>query len=130
MLAPAGNPIKFGLKPRLKPVFNGYTAVWCNSGTAALALSILLAKRLKPVPQSDVIIPAYACPYLVSACAFAGFKFSLFDLDQNNTAYSLDYLKSVINEHTIAIIAINFLGIQERLQELKNLTKSINITLM
>lgn len=130
MLAPAGNPIS--LEHRIKPVpeFAGYRFVWLNSGTAALALSVLLAKTIKQTSQPEVVVPAYACPDLVAACAYAGVKCRLCDLSQNNTSYSLEHLQSVINDNTIAIIAINFLGIAEHLPELARLAKTHNIALI
>ncbi len=128
MLAPAGNPVIFGFAKKARPAFDGYTPVWLNSGTAALALAIELAKQKKRVEKPEIIIPAYACPDLVSACEYAGVRCRLCDLDQNNTAYSLQFLRSIINENTIGIIAINFLGIEERLVELSKLANENQIT--
>ena len=130
MLAPAGNRIKLGFNAPLKPVFDGYKAIWLNSGTAALALSVLISKKIKNISNPEVIIPAYTCPDLVAACAHAGVKCRLCDLDQNNTGYSLENLETLINDNTIAIIAINFLGIQERLFEISEMAKKNNVFLI
>ncbi len=130
MLAPAGNRVQFGFQTESLPKFDGYSPIWCQSGTAALALSILVAKQLKSIEQAEVIIPGYACPDLVSACAFANTKCRLSDLEISNTAFSLEHIESVINDRTIAIVAVNFLGIEERLAELKALASKHNILLI
>ena len=52
-----------------------------QSGTAALAAAISAAKLLKNKNYPEVILPAYACPDLVSAAVFAGVKPVLVDLE-------------------------------------------------
>ena len=101
-----------------------------NSGTASLALSILIAKNLKKISNPEVIVPAYACPDLVAACAYAGVKCRLCDLAQNNTSYDINLLESLINENTIALAAINFLGIQERISEIFSIVQKKDILLI
>lgn len=130
MLAPAGNRIRFSFDSKPFPEYRDYSLAWCQSGTAALALAIMAAKLKKPVDNPEVIIPAYACPDLVSAAAYANTQCRLCDLDINNTAYSLDEITSCINDNTVAIVAVNFLGIEERLQELKKLADENQILLI
>ena len=130
MLAPAGNRIQLGLQTRELPCFEDYDLAWCQSGTAALAIAINVAKKLKQTQSPEVIIPGYACPDLVSACAYTDTKCKLCDLELNNTSLSLEHVKASINENTIAIIAINFLGIQEQLPELKAIADKNKITLI
>lgn len=120
-LPPAGNAVR--LRPRLPlPVFAGYRDLWLNSGTAALALAFLHAhwQRLE-IRNPEVVLPAYGCPDLVSAAVYAGLRPVLADIDAADPAYDLSALEAAINENTVAVVAVNFLGIAERLEAIRKL---------
>ena len=87
-----------------------------NCGTAALALAVLDAMAAKKVPgQPEVLLPAYCCPDVLSAVHFAGARPVLVDLEANSTHMDLACIRAGLSECTVAIIAVNFLGIAERL---------------
>ena len=130
MLAPAGNSITLVDSTESAADFSGYHSTFTHSGTSALAAAISIAKQHKPVAQPEVIIPAYACPDLISAAAFNNIKCRLCDLEQNQTGYSIQSLRDAINDNTIAIITVNFLGIQEQNKLVKELADQHDLLLI
>jgi len=132
-LSPAGNKISliqnslnFGYE------IDGYTDVWVDSGTSALALALLDIKRkVQRVSIPKVIIPGYCCPDLVAAAVYAGIKPVVVDICINDASYDLDALSAAISdESVVAIIAVNFLGVKERLAEIKALIAHRSIKLI
>jgi dTDP-4-amino-4,6-dideoxygalactose transaminase len=121
-LPPVGNPIalKRGEYPALP--FDNYTAHWVQSGTAALALALLIAReRQNHIASPTVILPAYGCPDLIAAAEYAGVRPLLVDIAADDPGYDLAQLAQAIDATTIAVVAVNFLGIRERLPELRNI---------
>ena len=119
-LPPVGEKIIWRGKPKPLPTYEGFDAYWVDSGTSALALTIIAAKQLHPeVENPEVIIPAYGCPDLVAAAVFAKVQPVLVDIGKDDPGYDLDQLENAINDNTIAVIAVNFLGISDRLAEIK-----------
>lgn len=118
-IAPAGNRIVVSGEG-IAPAFNGFQPVWTDSGTSALALALLLAKhRFPDIECPEVILPAYGCPDLVAAAVFAGVKPVIADIGADDPAYAPDALQGVLTSRTIALVAVNFLGIRERLEDLR-----------
>lgn len=92
------------------------------SGTAALAMAVALAcQRKSNVEKPEVIIPAYGCPDLVAALVFQGAVPILVDLAPNSPWMDLDALKASITGATVAIVAVDFLGMAERLSVIAQL---------
>jgi dTDP-4-amino-4,6-dideoxygalactose transaminase len=123
-LSPAGNKISLEHEPQIFDYkVAGYSAAWVDSGTSALALALLDAKAKAPqVKFPKVIVPGYCCPDLVAAAIYAGVKPLVVDVCVDDASYDLDALQAAIaDENVIAIIAINFLGVKERLSEIKKL---------
>jgi dTDP-4-amino-4,6-dideoxygalactose transaminase len=120
-IPPAGNPIaltKGGDLPR----FNGYGTTWLNSGTAALSFALSTARARQPEnDQPEAIIPAYGCPDLVSAALHAGVTPVLCDIGPGDPAFSTSEIAARITPRTVAVVAVNFLGIAERLDSLRTL---------
>lgn len=93
--------------------------VFFQSGTAALAAALIACKAARGVGQPEVLLPAYACPDLLSAVNFAGLQPVLVDFEENKPWMSIPDLTAKINDRTIAVIAVNFLGIPERIAEIR-----------
>lgn len=99
-----------------------YNKYWVDSGTSALALALLDAKaHFSDLPAPRAIIPGYCCPDLVAACVFAGIEPVVVDVAFNDPSYNLDELSTQLDHRVVAVIAINFLGIAERLEQLRDL---------
>lgn len=120
-LPPVGNSIC--LAPRLPlPAFEGYRDLWLNSGTAALALAFLHARRMQPERNDpEVIVPAYACPDLVAAAVHAGVRPVVVDIQENDPGYDLKALQQSLGENTLAVVAVNFLGLTDRLDAIRRI---------
>lgn len=123
-LSPAGEPVAWPGKGHAQelPTFPDYIGTWVDSGTAALALAFTaLHKRRPDVSQPEVIIPAYCCPDLVAAAVHAGVKPVAVDIQVDDPSYDLEALREAISENTLAVVAVNFLGIAERTDRLTEL---------
>lgn len=104
------------------PFFAGYKAQWLESGTAALALAMQAARHARPkVERPQVVLPAYGCPDLVAAAVFARLEPVLADIQPLDPGYSMEALKAAITSQTVAVVAVNFLGIAERLSCVREL---------
>jgi dTDP-4-amino-4,6-dideoxygalactose transaminase len=119
-LPPTGNPIHLGGADSA-PTFSGYRPHWVQSGTAALALGLMAAKAARPgLRNPSVILPAYGCPDLIAAATYAGLQPVLVDIDVDDPGYDLDALARAIDADTVAVVAVNFLGIRERLTAIRD----------
>lgn len=123
-LPPAGNRIVFGQSGE-PPVFSGYRATWVQSGTAALALALQISKMRAPhIEMPEVLLPGYACPDLIAAAVFAKLRPVLVDIGADDPGYDLTALESALSPNTVAVVAVNFLGLRERLSALRALLSS------
>ena len=122
-IAPVGNPISLGTHTSTltltHPIFDNKKSRLYQSGTAALAAAVLVAKKRKSYQNPEVIIPAYGCPDLVSAIIYAQCKPVLVDIEGTTPYLKLDELETKLNDQTIAVIAPWFLGIPERFEEIR-----------
>jgi len=124
MLPPVGNKIILSGVGAL-PKFPAYSPVWLDSGTSALALAlILIRERSGNISEPKVLIPAYACPDLIAAAEFAKVKPVLVDISPSDPSFDLASLQENIDHSTVAVLAVNFLGIRERLPEIKAMLPS------
>jgi dTDP-4-amino-4,6-dideoxygalactose transaminase len=126
-LSPAGNKILLELQPHaFNYVIAGYAAAWVDSGTSALALALLDVKAKAPhIKSPKVIVPGYCCPDLIAAAIYAGVKPVVVDICIDDASYDLAALAAaIVDDNIVAVIAINFLGIKERLPEIKQLLQN------
>lgn len=104
------------------------------SGTAALAAALVATlkmceKKQKP-GKPEILLPAYACPDLISATVFAGIKPVLVDFEMQSPWLQLAELESLITDNTVAILAVNLFGISERWPLLRTLADKYNLVLI
>jgi dTDP-4-amino-4,6-dideoxygalactose transaminase len=122
-LPPAGHAIALAptdASPLRWP--DGYRAIAVSSGTAALGLALLAARLRHPeITAPEVVLPGYGCPDLVAAARFAGVRVVLADIGAADPGYDIESLRQVVGHDTVAVVAVNFLGIAERLSELRKL---------
>jgi dTDP-4-amino-4,6-dideoxygalactose transaminase len=118
VLPPVGEPILLGPEGD-PPEFPGFHPVWTQSGTAALALAVQLAAERRPdIRAPEVLIPAYGCPDLVAAVRFAGARPVLVDIGADDPAFDPEALEGAWSSSVVAVVAVNFLGIRERIEDL------------
>lgn len=133
-LPPAGNPVlaQSSTNPEacFESVFGHHAVFMYGSGTMALAAALIAAKEAIGVSKPEVLIPAYACPDLVSAAIYAGVRPVLVDLELNRPWMDLKQLRARITSNTIAVIAVHFLGLSERLGQIRNLLAGTDILLI
>lgn len=108
-----------------------YDSVYVNNGTAALSLAVKLSViRGRASNKSEVILPAYGCPDLIAAVVAQGARPVLVDLEEARPWMNLEAVESAITRHTVAIIAVGFLGIPERLYALKRIADAQGVALI
>ncbi len=130
-LRPTGNPIMHQRKPFDENMFYPYKISFYQSGTAALAASIIATIKCYPdIETPEIIIPVYCCPDIVSAIIYANAKPVTVDLEENLPWLCIQSVEEAITDNTVSIIAVNFLGIQERIQILKKICTDNSIALI
>lgn len=130
-IRPVGNKIRLKHKKFKSCLFAPFIFSGYQSGTAALAAALVCVKQQQTHTKSpEVLLPAYACPDLISACLFANIKPVLVDFQENTPWMSLEDLTSKVNANTISVIAVNFLGIPERIQEIRQATQKSNLLII
>lgn len=133
-LPPAGNSIVVssgGLsRGDIEQIWPPFTVRWYGSGTSALAAAVSAAVAKRAVQTPEVLVPAYGCPDVVSAVLFAGARPVLIDLVPRRPWLDLEAIERRISRDTVAIIAINFLGIQERVERLQTLAAAAGAVLI
>ncbi len=133
-LPPAGNPIAVSggrMSPdELARSWSPFAVRWHGSGTSALAAAVVAAIARKPVKEPEVLLPAYSCPDVVSAVLFAGAKPILIDISRDRPWLDLDVAERRVGSDTVAIIAVNFLGIPERIEQLRSLAATVDAVLI
>jgi len=96
-----------------------YSTAFCGSGTQSLSMAVRASINIKGGQQKpEVIIPAYGCPDLVAAIVAQNARPVLVDFIDDSPVMDIDALQDAVNERTVAIIAVNFLGLHERLSAL------------
>ncbi len=137
-LPPVGNPVCLNINrdtaTTLPSFLSPQQATFYDSGTSALAAAIKAAvgtaSKLKNIEVAEVLMPAYACPDLISAAIFAGVKPVLVDLEEDRPWLNLSKLDAASTNNTVAIIAVNLFGISERWAQLRELAKEKNLVLI
>ncbi len=127
-LPPVGNPLILkaadaaSCDTALRRVADAYVPVFADSGTAALAAAlrgIMEQRGAAPDDRPQVLIPAYACPDLLSAIDHAGAEAVLVDLQAGRPWLDLQALRAAISPRTLAVIAVNLFGIAERIEAIQ-----------
>lgn len=108
-----------------------YVAEYTDSGTSALSLAIALTMAARPERKpAEVILPAYGCPDLIAAVVAQGAKPVLVDLQPESPWLDTGGVKSAITDTTVAIVAVDFLGLAEQLEPLSSICINAGIALI
>lgn len=116
VLRPVGEPVDLSALMNKPPQIEwppGYSPLFVNSGTAALALALQLAEGTRHRPGGEVIIPGYGCPDLVSAVVYAGFAVTCVDTLSDSPFMDTEALAEAVGPNTIAVVAAHFFGMRE-----------------
>lgn len=100
--------------------FDGYRAFGYGSGTEALAAGLLVAVATSNTLHPEVIIPAYACPDIVSAAMLAGVKPVLADLLPESAWLDPVSVANSLSLSTVAVVYVRFLGLPANDQALRS----------
>ena len=132
MYRPAGNSIVIERAAVEADLFNPFRCRFIQSGTAALAVAMAACIKMKEMQAgtSEIIVPAYACPDLVSAVLYAGARPVLVDLDEGSPFLSCEHILKRISANTVAIVAINFMGLSGNILQLKQACKNNGLLLI
>ena len=132
-LPPVRRPVPLGWRTRGEPLdaaFAGYAVRIYNSGTEALAMAIADARLRSGATAPEVILPAYGCPDLVAASLFAGVRPRLVDTASGQWGYDLDSLAKTVSTNTVAIVAVNLLGVGDQALELRAIATANGLALI
>lgn len=100
------------------------------SGTAALAQAMVSCAARSSATAPEVIVPAYGCPDLVAACLYASVYPRLVDIAPSGWSYDQQSLSANLSRNTVALVAVNLLGVGDGSAELVRLCKDHNIPLI
>jgi len=109
-IRPVGEPVKLTSTTTIEE-YSGFDSSYLQSGTQALQLALTYAKKKCQSDAPEVILPAYACPDLISACVGANVKPILVDLAPDMPFPNTEDILALSNEHTVGVVLVNFLGI-------------------
>ena len=102
-----------------------------GSGTQALTAVIEeCVSRRSGIEAPEVILPAYGCPDLVSACVGAGAIPRLVDVAANRWGYDPARLSGALGPRTVAIVAVDLLGIGDDAEALQCSAKTVGAALV
>lgn len=115
--------------------FPGHHVHLVSSGTAALALALLDARRRHGASRAEAIIPAYGCPQLVSACLYASVRPRVVDTARDSAGrdcwgYDPERLRAALSPDTVAIVAVNLLGVGDQVAEMLPLAREAGACLI
>lgn len=133
IVRPVGSqiPLPADDSPPVWPWEADYHVEFLGSGAEALSVSIALAMADRTVcGVPEVIMPAYGCPDLVAAVVAQGGMPVLVDFVSEQPVMDERHVVSVISENTVAVLAVGFLGIPERLELLSRICKEYRVWLI
>lgn len=100
------------------------------SGTASLSRAIAECAARHPSPSPEVILPAYGCPDLVAACVHASVRPRLVDVAQSGWKFDSDSLNRSISSATVAVVAVDLLGVGDDAEALRRICDAHRISLI
>lgn len=127
-------PLRGGRAPAVRSAliefFGGRQARLYASGTASLSQAIAQSAARHPTRSPEVILPAYGCPDLVAACVHASVRPRLVDIAPSGWKYDPDRLNSSISPDTVAVVAVNLLGVGDDAAALRRTCDERHVSLI
>jgi len=133
ILPPVRRPVPLGSRwasESLDTFFVGHGVRVVGSGTQALALAIKDSAVRSHSSRPEVILPAYGCPNLIAASVYAGVRPRLVDTAKGQWGYDLDQLAAALSKDTVAIVAVNLLGVGDQAERLREIATASAIPLI
>jgi len=93
--------------------------MFLQSGTAAIAAGLQAAIRDTKAPAPEVVVPAYSSPDIIKAIRFVGAKPVPVDFEANRPWLDPQQLEDKITSRTVAVVAVRFLGLPERVDTIR-----------
>lgn len=107
------------------------TGVTAVRAVASGRTAIFLALQALGIDRGhEVVIPSFICPVVVDAVIASGARPVLVDNETDTPGLSPDYLQSVLNERTRAVIVAHVYGVPARIAEIREITERHGITLI
>ena len=132
-LPPAGERVVSEASAPDAPGFDAfispYRATFYDSGTSALAAALISVAKGAP-GGAEVLMPAYACPDLVSAAVFAGLMPVLVDFEAGRPWLDRADLERKRGRRTVAVVGVDFLGIPEQGERLREFARVHGLALI
>ena len=114
----------------LNRYFGGADVHLFGSGTEALTAVLAECASGHRTSTPEVVIPAYGCPDLVSACMGAGVFPRLVDVAVEGWGYDLRSLSRSLSSCTVAVVAVNLLGVGDDAESLAKLSRDAGAALI
>jgi len=73
--------------------------------------------------RPEAILPAYGCPQLVSACLYAKVRPRVVDVAPGQWGYAPQALRAALGPDTVAVVAVDLLGVGDQAAELLPLAR-------
>ncbi len=110
--------------------FGGRRITLYASGTAALSQAMSECAASSSSSAPEVVVPAYGCPDLVAACVHASVFPRLVDVAPSGWSYDPQGLERSLSRNTVAIVAVNLLGLGDDSSNLHRLCQMKGIRLI
>lgn len=101
-----------------------------ESGTHALQAVLAHCAAQQSALRNQVILPAYGCPDLVTACIGAGLQPRLVDILSDGWGYCQSSLQSALSPSILAVVAVDLLGLGDESQRLRRLIQDPNVAIV
>jgi DegT/DnrJ/EryC1/StrS aminotransferase family len=117
-------------RSQMEQFFGGRPTSLYASGTAALARAMMECAAGSAARVPHVVLPAYGCPDLVAACIHASVQPRLVDLAPSGWGYDPGALRYSLTQDTVAVVAVNLLGIGDDAPGISRLCREKRIPLI
>ena len=106
---------------------NAESAVAVSSCTTGLNICY---RDCGVAPGTEVIVPALTHVATAHAAAYLGARIRFADVDPKTGLIVVDSVKKLINSRTVAICVVHFLGALAPINELRDITENLGITII
>lgn len=107
----------------IEALFPEHRAYWYGSCSSALAAAVMSAiQQSTPRKQPEVIIPAYACPDVVSAVLHAGARPVVADFLPDLPWLDPRSVSNALTRNTVAVLYVRLLGLPANDRDLRAIT--------